>query len=398
MRLPLLAMLLVGILAGAAPRSVAAQDCSSATRRPRLDSSRDTNNAGAYYYYGLSQLPKYPKRAAEAFCWAERLDPSWALPLYGRWTALLLNQPSWRLLAYLGGDESVVHSPEILRIDSLKYRALLRDPLLYERLDELLYREVIANLTAGELTLYDIGGSSAQGRAWMAYGRGDFALALSEYARAIHAKPDNFALHGARARVFYLTLQFDSSRVEFETMLAGFRNRRKDKIVYVYQSEALTLFAIGKTYEAEGNLDSARAAYGQALVEDLSFYSAHAAYGRLAFARGDTATAASEYGLAVELAGDDAALRHRYGLVLIAAGLSAQAAEQFSQAIATAPDCADPYFPLAYLQDQSGFNREAMTNYEAFLRRAPQAMDGQIRAARARLALLRAASPGPAPQ
>ena len=285
MRLPLLAVLLVGILAGAAPRSVAAQDCSSATRRPRLDSSRDTNNAGAYYYYGLSQLPKYPKRAAEAFCWAERLDPSWALPLYGRWTALLLNQPSWRLLAYLGGDESVVHSPEILRIDSLKYRALLRDPLLYERLDELLYREVIANLTAGELTLYDIGGSSAQGRAWMAYGRGDFALALSEYARAIHAKPDNFALHGARARVFYLTLQFDSSRVEFETMLAGFRNRRKDKIVYVYQSEALTLFAIGKTYEAEGNLDSARAAYGQALVEDLSFYSAHAAYGRLAFAR-----------------------------------------------------------------------------------------------------------------
>ena len=67
-------------------------------------------------------------------------------------------------------------------------------------------------------------------------------------------------------------------------------------------------------------------------------------------------------------------------------------------AIATAPDCADPYFPLAYLQDQSGFNREAMTNYEAFLKRAPQAMDGQIRAARARLALLRAGSPGPVPQ
>src|SRR5919106_425710 len=47
-------------------------------KRPKMDAGRDTNAAGAYYYWGIKELVTDPRSAEDAFYWASRLEPSWA--------------------------------------------------------------------------------------------------------------------------------------------------------------------------------------------------------------------------------------------------------------------------------------------------------------------------------
>ena len=58
--------------------------------RPELAAGADTNSANAYYEFGLERLERRPKRAADAFYWACRLEPTWAEPWYAQWVARLL--------------------------------------------------------------------------------------------------------------------------------------------------------------------------------------------------------------------------------------------------------------------------------------------------------------------
>src|SRR5687767_10100378 len=53
-------------------------------KRPKMEANRDTNAAGAYYYWGLGQMRTSPRSAQDAFYWASRLDPAWADPLYAQ--------------------------------------------------------------------------------------------------------------------------------------------------------------------------------------------------------------------------------------------------------------------------------------------------------------------------
>ena len=66
--------------------SLAAQNVPA---RPPLDGA-DTNHAAAYYQYGLSVLAQDPFKAADAFYWASRIDPTWAQPLYAGRIAYLM--------------------------------------------------------------------------------------------------------------------------------------------------------------------------------------------------------------------------------------------------------------------------------------------------------------------
>src|SRR5713101_1954999 len=80
-------------------------------KRPDLGVGADTNFAPAYYGYGLSVVQRDPQKAAEAFYWAARLDPTWAQPLYARRIALLMAEPRF-LVGYMNGTRRFVDSKE----------------------------------------------------------------------------------------------------------------------------------------------------------------------------------------------------------------------------------------------------------------------------------------------
>jgi tetratricopeptide (TPR) repeat protein len=71
--------------------------------------------------------------------------------------------------------------------------------------------------------------------------------------------------------------------------------------VVFYEPKAMAEYTIGYIYFVMNRRDEARAAFGRALTEDLSFYPAHVALGEIARVSRDSATALQELQLAAEL-------------------------------------------------------------------------------------------------
>src|SRR2546428_134323 len=143
-------------------------------KRPKLDAGRDTNSAVAYHQLGMLRLAKRPQVAADAFFWAARLDPSIAEPWYGRWCALLLAMQRRDMFALMNDDSR--YSKEVTSIDSLRYEALLREPLIYTKLDAVLVRDffsAVSLATDGEISEMDLAMvPDPATKAWLAYGSG----------------------------------------------------------------------------------------------------------------------------------------------------------------------------------------------------------------------------------
>ena len=355
-------------------------------KRPKLDAGRDTNSAGAYHQYGMLNLSKRPQNAADAFYWAARLDPSVAEPWYGRWCALLLAMQRRDMFALMNDDSR--YSKEVTKIDSLRYEALLREPLIYTKLDAVLVRDFFSALslaTDGEVGEMDLALVPDPGmKAWLAYGSGRFGESVQQYALAIARKPKAKGLHAARARAFIPLLQYDSAAAEFEAerML---QQRGESTLVRVYNSKEMLEYSIGRVRETQGNDQGARDAYGRALVENLAFYPGHIALARLAMATSDTATALKEYELAVQLAPDRADIRYVYGVLLMAHKSFEEAAEQFHGAVEADPYFVKPYLPLAYLREGQGKDSLAVAYYTQFIALAPAGYTRQVEDAQQRL-------------
>ena len=163
--------------------------------RPRLPADRDSNSAASYFYYGISLLPGRSGKAADAFHWASRLDPTWADPLYARRTALLLEERQAFLGDYLGRADYVMRNPEIQRIDSLAYYAFIRNPFVDRRLDRLLIDEWLALDMQGTVTVFDLSMGNPFVAGWLAYTQADFPEALKQYARALIQHPRDYSVH-----------------------------------------------------------------------------------------------------------------------------------------------------------------------------------------------------------
>lgn len=337
-------------------------------KRPKMEAERDTNAAAAYYYWGLGQMRSNPRGAQDAFYWASRLDPSWADPLYAQRIAYHLSDLE-RFWKYLTGTKYVLRAAETKRIDSLLYRAMLRDPFLFRRHDRMLIDRLISELTDGYGGLM---GSSPSFLAWVAYSETKFPQAVELYAQAIAKKPKDYDLHAERARAFFHMGRFDSTVAEMNRALEGYRKEDDKDLVVLYESKAMYEYSIADAYIQAGKLAEAREALGRALTEDLSFYVAHQKMAALAVAAGDTATALSEYQLAVELNNDDAALRAEYGAVLIALGKHADAEPQLLRAIELEPWYARPYALLGAAYEGLGKNAEAIAQYNRFMELASQ--------------------------
>src|SRR6202030_4369004 len=86
--------------------------------RPRLDAGADTNDARAYYRYGVQMVNEKPAESVRAFYWATQIDPSSAEARYALRTSSLLAMTSSELFSYFDWSRKK-RSPQYLALDSL---------------------------------------------------------------------------------------------------------------------------------------------------------------------------------------------------------------------------------------------------------------------------------------
>ena len=398
------ALALVGL--GAAPRRISAQQSPD---RPKLAVGADTNDANAYYNFGVTLIDRDAETAAAAFYWATRLDPTMASGFYAQRVALLLEDPD-RLVRYWQGDARVVKAKDIQRIDSLYYHALTLDPFVPATLDRHIFGKVFDQVsrdlerqtgeTASELRyelqqyMFD---APVDLRAWQAASDGDLSTALKLYDQAISAAKFKAGLRIERASVFYQAGQMDSALTELTAAATEMRKRDNKDLVYIYDSKALLDQRIALVDLRLGRADSAKDALGQALQEDLSYSPAHIYLALVAMQARDTATAMSEMDLAAQLRPNDPAVQFAYGAMLVNDGRLDDAEPHLRLAIKLDDVYAAPHFTLATLLDKRGIASAATAEYTIFLNMAAHS-DSWRPAAEGRIKILGGANdPMPSP-
>lgn len=371
------------ILAATCVVAAHAQKPGAELPRPKI-AVADTNDAQAYFDYGLSLFESDPRTSAAAFYWAGRINPAMADAWYCRRAALLMADQSLRKM-YVEGGRRARDSKQLRALDSLYLRALNLNPTLYRRLDRRLLvghivdetersaRQAGANVSRTEIDFYVnswLRDAGSEFRGWLAYGNGDWNLALQYYADAAKAAKFKATIRVERARIFGMIGQLDSAVVQMQLALTEMRSRDTKDLVYFYDSKALFEHTIGTLLEQKSDIAGAREAYGKAMQEDLAFYPAHLRLGMLALSTADTTTALSELDLAVQIAGDEPWLRYVYGWALAAAGKYPDAREQLTKAVALEPYFALPQVALGQVYERLGDAKNAQTAYKSFLARA----------------------------
>lgn len=348
-------------------------------RRPKLAAGADTNDAGSYFSHGARLLEERPGEAAQAFYWAARLDPSSADALDGRRAAMIMRRlPTFRL--YMQGGRRARESKELRALDSLALRALRLDPLYYRKYDHTMlttyYRTMVRaeNPTAPQADidryvrdlLYD---GSVYMRAWVQYSEGLFGPALADYEVAMKQSRNPGYIRLERARIMALQGMFPAAIVEFRLASEALAKREadRDEDVVFYNSRAMIEHSLAISYGRNNQLDSARAALGRAIAEDLSYFMAHVELGRLSLAAKDTANAVSELALAAELAADEPFVHYLHGSTLLAAGQAAEAIAPFKKAIELEPFHSVSHYELALALEKTGDKAAALESYKRFL-------------------------------
>ena len=379
-------------------------------KRPPLNGA-DTNQAAAYYQYGLSMLQQDPPKASDAFYWAARIDPTWAQPLYAGRIAFLMGADDQFVIGYMDGKRSYTRSKDARRIDSLELRARMLDPFMERDLDKDLQLRYLRALY-DEFQKSD-GGADDQTqtlrfqyfverywrtdappaqKAMVAVSERHFPDALNLYREALSQDRDHQAeIHEARARIFYVMGNGDSARAEMEQAIAKLREKDAKDFVWLYESKAVLEHFVGLTYERQDQIGPAREAYGRALQEDLSYFPAHMRLGSVALSAGDTATALSEMDLAAQIKDDDPGLQATYGTVLAQTGHIPEAEQHLHRAVELDPYYANSYYVLGRVDEFSGKAADAVGDYRAYLGHT-RAQDPRIADVQRRLAGLSTAA------
>ncbi|HEV7703163.1 MAG TPA: tetratricopeptide repeat protein [Gemmatimonadaceae bacterium] len=388
--------------------------------RPRLDAGIDTNDARAYYQYGVRMIEGKPEESSKAFYWAAKLDPSSGEALYAMHTASLMKLSTSDLYDYYDYSAKK-RKPEYLALDSLLYRAYTINPFLYRSLDRALLHRVIEadvrnehpDVDAAELNLAILTYMrDSRHTAWASYTQGRFPEALEAYAKELkdldrtknkrnkrEHEDDASEIHADRARIFYMMGNMDSSLTEMTAAMAGLRERDAKETVILYESKAMYDQSLGMIHEKAKHMDLARESYAHALEEDLSYFSAHTKMAMLQLAEGDTTSALTEMDLAIQLQPSDPALRYTYAVALVQSRRDADAVTQLMKSIAVDPFYPAPRLLLARIADAEQYTDDAVREYSQYVALAPKS-DPQVAGARSRLSALQAtvaSSSAPAP-
>jgi tetratricopeptide (TPR) repeat protein len=394
-------IVVLGFAAASAGGVAQAQKSKDEPRRPRLSADADTNNARAYYDFGLEKLSREPESAADAFYWAARIDPTSADAYYARRCALLLSD-KYRFQKYIEDDRRTLQSNEVKRIDSLYLYSLTINPFLYRKLDVILFGEYIQNwseeyarrnnASPSEVRFYierEIQqDASLSMRAWQAYGNGRFQDALKLYADATKRARYKAGLRATRGRLFFQLGEADSALNELTLALDEMRKTDKKDLVYVYESKALLEHSIGLIQQRLGNAAAAKEAFGRALQEDLSYFPAHVQLAYIGMNANDTTTTLSELDLAVQIRPEDPLLHYTYGYALASMGKFEDAQVQLRRAIEVDPHFAASYYVLGQVLDALGKADDGLAQYRAFLSRSSQ-MDLRRKEAEERVAMVK---------
>ncbi|HEU4563139.1 MAG TPA: tetratricopeptide repeat protein [Gemmatimonadaceae bacterium] len=383
LRVAVLAVIAVIAVAGAS--GAAAQPPGEPPARPRLRAQADLNDWEAYYDYGASMLAVRNFGAARAgFYWAARLDPMRADPLYGWWvTNWLRDTRKWE--RYLRDDERVVSDPEVRRADSVRMRALVRNPFVHQGIIMVLF-EALPGRWGNDLAT----------QAWIAYARPDFQKAAQLFGAAVARDPRRYGyMRQMRAASFVALQRYDSALAELTTLRSELEQREREHLVSPLESREMLEYAIARLHFARGDVAAARSALETAIVENVGFPPAHELLGEIALAQRDTATAVRELGTAVELDPGDAMFRVRYAIALRAARRPAEAVEQLRHAARAEPFYADIQFHLGASLEAAGDRAAAARAYEEYIARAPARDAADIARARQRLAALAVTAASP---
>lgn len=328
----------------------------AAAQRPSLPRDRDPNDWEAYYDLGVEQLRHSADRAEAAFVWAAHLRPDRPEPLYGQWLAFHMHDTR-RFERYLQDDEKTLSDPGVVRADSLRTAAFRRNPFVHQGLIVLLWDRLPGQWPDDALT-----------RAWLSLGRANLPDAVHEFGLLIRRNPAKYGhLRLVRAAALVKLQQFDSAATEISALLAQERAQDTKSLGNGYESKELLEYALGLLQLNLRNAAAARDAFGRATVENAGFAPAHAMLGELAVVNQDTATALLELGLAAETAPTDVEILIGYGKALRLAGRPADAAAQFTKAVALEPYYAEPSLHLAVALDEAGDTPGAIDAYSQFL-------------------------------
>lgn len=388
------ATVLVG--SAVAARSIEAQRLGPEPKVRRAAFAVDSNDAMAIYNAGLQLIDREPQKAADAFYWAARLNPTYADPLYGRYAALLLKDQALLRRWFQRSDRAP--AKDMRQLDSLVLRALTINPFLYRRFDRTIFNaairsEISRSANATEIDGAELefaiqgylsrGGAATQG--WMAYNEGRLAEALALYATAEKGTKRKANLRIDRGRIFGQRGEADSAIAQFQAALKEMRAADEKDFVILYNSKAMLEHSIGTLLEGRDDQDGARDAYGRALQEDLAFYPAHVRNGLLALGRGDTTTALNELELASQVAVDDPYVHYTYGYALAFSQRLDQALEELTRAATLEPLYAMPHAMIARIWEVKHDAAKTAAALERFLALASQ-RDPQRAAIQAKLA------------
>lgn len=262
------------------------------------------------------------------------------------------------------------------RADSFLTAALWRNPLLVRTLELKIYDKLPGDWSDDEWT-----------QGWLAFGHGHPDRATELWGRLLHSHPDRRPwVRYDRAIVLAALQRYDSAIGELQYLVRGFDRLHRDSLTRVIDRKEYLLYGIGILWLAVPNLDSATAAFQQALVQDLSYAPAHEGLAEIAVARGDPAGAVREFRLAVDLLPGELWYRDRLGVTLAQAGHLQDAAAQLDTVTQQDSLFSDGFYQLGLVLDAAGQREGAAAAYRAYLARAARAEEGRIQEIRQRLA------------
>ena len=336
---------------------------------PSFDNGADRNNAVVHYRIGEDALRHRPYNADESFLWASRLNPVWALPLYGRAVAQEgIRYQTAMLAAMLREPPEEPGRAQLHFLDSLLFAAYTRDPFLDRRIDRLLAegqeRKTHLRVRMGnrKVNLPD-----EVGLGETEFLERDYVGATENWGKALKEMPDLLPLHTWRAEAFYALKKYDSAAMELDLLANKITTREEKELVFEFQSKSIAIYSLGVLQVQLNQLSTARTTFQRALTEDLGLYMAHVRLAGLSLLTADTASAVTELGAAVDLNETDASIIFQYGYVLIAAGRYNDAIVELRKGIAANPWFALPYLYLGRVLDAQGKTTEAIAAYQGYI-------------------------------
>lgn len=338
--------------------------------RPVLgDTNADPNDALSYYRLGDSVRRVLPGLADQAFYWALRLDPTFADAYFARWTLLRREFP-WREMP----DGSIrrifaVHAGAALATDSLLNLAIAYSPFLEGSLD---FPRWIISVDERRAERDPVMAGMR------AYGLRDYHKAVSEWATALRKEPKAVLLHVPRAYAWVRLNEPDSAINDLTLLVKHLELVQRDSSVATYYSKEYLYYAIGMLHATKLRYEEARAAFEQALIENLGFYMAHVRLAGTAALLEDTTTALNELQTATLIRSDDPLALVYHASLLISAGHLGDAEQKLRAALRADSDYALPHVFLGLAAETRHDTTTARAEYGLYLARAPRSATERV--------------------